>query len=215
MRARSHKTRKQGFTYVEIVIAMGVMLMTLGSAIMMSYRTGEALRTRGARADVEIHARRAMQRVLDELAVARYAMLDPVPNGGSAVDYYRPEDFVAGAIVWGSKSRLSLQYEVGEVDDGLDNNGNGLVDECFLLYTRDADGPGEQRVVLCRNLSELLEGEVPNGLDDNGNGLIDEQGLCLLGVGTNRLEISLTVEGIDSNGIRFQRTMSSSTRLRN
>ena len=73
--------------------------------------------------------------------------------------------------------RFEFVYDPDEVDDGQDNNGNGLIDEGRIVWTRNVGAPDERSVVLCHQVREYLEGEVPNGLDDNGNGLVDEKGL--------------------------------------
>ena len=47
---------------------------------------------------------------------------------------------------------------VGEIDDGLDNNGNGLVDEGQVVWITDLGLPGQRAVVLCNWVSEALDG---------------------------------------------------------
>jgi hypothetical protein len=88
---------------------------------------------------------------------------------------------------------VRFDYEEGELDDGADNNGNGLVDEGCLFWTRDVGEPSEKTHVIARGVREYLEGEEPNLDDDNGNGLEDERGFCLERVG-EALVIRLTLE---------------------
>ncbi len=218
MRQRRRPVAKRAaFTYVELVIALVVMLTALSSALMVSHRSARALRTRDARTDSEMKVRRAMQRVVDELSSTGPSVIYPNPVGdfgGSVLNYRRVADFDGTNTVWGEPCRLEFEYEVGEVDDGIDNNGDGLIDEGVLVYTRGVGQPDEKRIVLCHGVRELLEGETKNGLDDNGNGLIDEAGFCLQRSG-QELIVRLTVEGVDADGLRFERTASTSTRMRN
>ena len=109
---------------------------------------------------------------------------------------------------------IAFEYETGEIDDGRDNNRNGLVDEGVVVLLRDAGGANEQRVVLCHGVRERLEGELVNGLDDNGNGLVDEKGFCLQWV-DGVLALWLSIELIDGNGMHEVRTLQTSVRIRN
>ena len=112
----------------------------------------------------------------------------------------------------GSKTEI-LDYQEGEVDDGLDNNGNGLADEGVLLWTRDLGGAGESTHVICRGVREYLQGEEPNLDADTDNGLEDEPGYCLERVGET-LVIRLTLERQVSDAGIQQRTIETSVKLR-
>lgn len=141
------------------------------------------------------------------------APLPVAPLSAEGIEYRKSTGVVNGTVVWTAPHRIELQLEQGELDDGLDNNGNGLVDERVVVWTRELDGV-EQRTVLCHGVRELLEGEVENGLDDNGNGLIDEAGLCFEPVG-ERLLIRLSLERLDAAGRPFTRTLETQVRPRN
>ena len=116
-------------------------------------------------------------------------------------------------VSW-EQNRLELRYEDDEVDDGIDNDGDGVVDEGVLVLIQDWMGPTEQEVVLCHGVREFLEGETPNMLDDNGNGLIDERGFSVDLDGEN-LTFRLSLERVDASGNTVIRTLESSVWLRN
>ena len=206
---------------MEIVIAISVMAVGLGMGLMGTLRSTEAFRTSDRRATEETNVRRALRRVADELSatgeVGSYP--DPGTAGNSTITYRRAIGFVGGVVQWGELKSLSLEPETGEVMDGLDNNENGLVDEGMIVLIRGVGGADQQRIVLCHGVSRFLEGEIENGDDDNENGMDDEAGFVLQrdpseGDGS-LLNISVTLEGIDQDGTRFQRTLSTSTRMRN
>lgn len=103
----------------------------------------------------------------------------------------------------------------GEVcDNGLDDNGNGLIDERRVLLVPDTATPAEL-VSLGSQVRELAEGELPNGLDDNGNGIADEAGLWFRHDGSGTLTVSLSLERLDGRGGSIVRTLTTSVRMRN
>ena len=108
---------------------------------------------------------------------------------------------------------LSFEYEIGELDDGLDNNGNGLIDEGRLVLTENAGLTNDRRVIT-RWVAELLEGELDDGLDNNGNGLVDEPGFLVERIGES-LIVRVTLQKRDAEGRLMTRTARTSVRLRN
>lgn len=208
---------RRGFTYVELAISITVLGMVMGAAFMLSLRSSAAYRTSDSRANIGTEARRALHFALEDLSSSgpNVLQVDPGAEGGSTIDYRMATEFTAGAIVWSELRRLAFEYETGELDDGLDNNGNGLIDEGILVFTRGVGDPDQKRVVLCHNVSEFLEGEVPDGVnDENTNGLVDEAGFSISRNGSS-ITVALSLEEIDSDGNYFQRTLSSTTTMRN
>lgn len=133
----------------------------------------------------------------------------------AAIDFDRPGAMRAstGRITW-SATRVEFRLEPGEVDDGLDNDGNGLVDEGELVLVRDAGGADELEIVLANGVREHLEGELPNGVDDNDNGLVDERGITFERVGSD-LRIRLTLETTGRDGRILTRTLETTAWSRN
>jgi hypothetical protein len=118
-----------------------------------------------------------------------------------------------GSITWETR-RLQHQYDPDDANDGLDNDGDGLIDEGRVVLIRDSGGADEQTVVLCSDVREYLEGESADGTDQNGNGLIDERGLCFE-LAAGRLTIRLTLEVLDAEGRHATRTVETTVHLRN
>ena len=119
-----------------------------------------------------------------------------------------------GVLTFSSFGRLGFQYDAGEVDDGIDNDGDGLIDEGVFFLERDSGGANQRRIVLAKNVRELLQGEAPNAVDDNGNGLVDEPGFVASIVG-DVVTLRLTIEETTPEGGLVTRTADSSVRLRN
>ena len=122
--------------------------------------------------------------------------------------------FAGGAPTWSSLTRIGFAYEPGEIDDAIDDGGDGLVDEGQLVMVQDVGTAAERTLVLASSVRELLEGELPNAADDNGNGLQDEGGVSFELVGETLL-IRLSLERRDSDNQLLTRTVETGIRLRN
>lgn len=209
---------RAGFSLLELSISMLLLVMLMGSVGVVGQTNMKSFQLTGRLRGADVTAQRAIQRIATELKLTGVSRLAPDPalnafDFESQVDFDQVIDIVNGAPVWGPLLSIGFEYEVGEVDDGLDNDGDGLVDEGRVVMTRNL-GVGPTRIVLCKGVSELLEGEGPNGIDDNGNGLVDEAGFCIERNG-DVLDIRLTILSTDPDNRTFARTVETSVRLRN
>ena len=218
MEARFGAGRSGGYSLIELLIAL-VLLSVIVGAIALIGGTGTRLfKTSATRGALEADARRALGRMQQELLSSDYSSLDTFPAAPLWDDrlvFDQPEEYSSrtGAIQW-SSTVIEFRYEDGETDDGIDNDGDGLVDEGMAVLIKAWNDPKERTVVLCRGVREYLAGETPNGLDDNGNGLIDEQGLCF-DLSQGNLTLRLSMERRDADHVLATRTFESSVWLRN
>ncbi len=212
-------SRRAGLTVVEVVIAMTVLALVLAMVGLATLSGQEAYKTGVNAAHLENMTRRTLDRIADELMEAgqgSIGMQALQPLGSAALTYRTNEGYAAGNNVWSTDTTIQFQYAPGEVDDGVDNDGNGLIDDGVVVLIRDSGGPDQQTVVLTRWVAEFLQGETPNGADDNGNGLQDEQGLSFeYDPGQRTLTIRLTLQRPDAEGRIATRTMQTSVRVRN
>ena len=206
-----------GFTLVEAMITLAILGMVSSLAIMTVSDGQSTFGTTSSTADLEARVRRGIDRIASELLTAGDGQLTPDPTGnfGTSDLLFRQAVGITGtAIDWSNQHRIAFEYDANELDDGVDNDGDGLIDEGNLVLTRNDGMAGEVRVVLCRGVAEMLEGETANGADDNGNGVVDEAGFNVHRVG-DVLFLRLTVqEPIDQGGV-LTRTLETSSRLRN
>lgn len=208
--------RHAGLSLVEVLIAMTLLGGLLSTLLLVVLRGSASAREGMSRQSLEGRARRTLERITNELGSAGAATLDPDPLApwGSSNLTFQSMTGYEGGIQWSLPRTFSVALEEGELDDGSDNNGNGLSDERVLLLTDDSGGAGEQTVVLARGIRELGEGELQNNADDDGDGLIDESGLSFVHVG-GRLLVDLTLEGQDLEGTLLVRSVRGTVRLRN
>jgi hypothetical protein len=221
MKNRTPRRATGGFSLVELMIVATVFLVLVGAVTLTADANARAYQTGMTVATLESQSAIAVERVAAELRTAGLATLNPDPAPGVGSDnlrYAKAVDYQSGAIVWTPKRFLRFEYEQGELDDGVDNNGNGLVDEGRLVITEDAGGPNERQWVLTHGVAEYLEGELDDGVDNNGNGLVDERGFCIERLDlpdAEAIRVRLTLVRRDAEGRVMTRTATTSVQVRN
>lgn len=223
---RSSLSRCAGFTVIEVLISLGVLASLLLISLRVGTSSSSAYRQATTGAQLSAEAKLTVDRVAMELQMASVGTFFPDLDAGgvtntSSLTFQQLVDIVGAAPVYGGPTpgevmQLDLRLSAGEVDDGLDNDGDGLVDERSLVLVRDLGAASELEVTLCANVTERLEGEggLPDGEDDNGNGLVDEAGFDIARNG-DVLTIRLSVAGTDFRGQTMVRTAETAVRLRN
>jgi prepilin-type N-terminal cleavage/methylation domain-containing protein len=207
-----------GFTLIEMVVSLSILGALVGAAALFQSRGQHASVGIQRQADLERRANRAMQAVVRELLSVGVHTLAPDPTGALGTDAMTFQTPVsvsnAGVITWSSPTSLTLQMDTDELDNGLDDDGNGLVDERALVITYGVGTAFERRVVLAHGIANWLEGEVPNMADDNGNGVIDEHGFSLRRIG-DLLYIRLTLEAPAEGGTATAYTITTALVIHN
>ncbi len=218
--ARDNRVARQrgGFGLVEILISASIALLALGTIGLATSSNVNAFEAGNLRAGLIAKASQALERVVREVESADEASLTGVaawPGVAVSTTFDVPATLTlsTGALTW-STHRLELVFEPGEVDDGADNDGDGMVDEGQLVYTRAFGTPQAMPIVLATGVAEFAAGETFDGTDENGNGAIDERGLALSFDGT-RLRIELCLERPDGKGGVVRATISTSATCRN
>lgn len=209
--------RMRGLTQIELIISLTVLTVVAGGTYQILFTGVDAYGTGVSKAELERQASRVLETVTDHISMCGEATLHPrlePPWSSPTVTFQKNLGFSEGAIVWGPPTVLELRPDSGDPEDGLDNNGNGIVDEQMLVLVESPGLPGEKTVVLSRWVREYLEGETPNGKDDNGNGLTDEPGFAL-SVSEGVWTIHLTLERLDRSGRNRTHTVETSVRPRN
>jgi type II secretory pathway pseudopilin PulG len=202
---------------VEMIIATTVLAIFLSALGLAAVRSSDAYEEGAAAAELNAGLNRALEVIVREFEDVVRSELDPqplAPNGADSVDFRVATGYADDAILWGNERRIAWEIEPGEVDDGLDNDGDGLIDEGRVVWTEDPDTLDAMRRVLIGGVRELDEGEIANGLDDDGDGLIDERGFALVLQG-DVLRIRLCIEGVDLRGTVHVRIAETSVHVRN
>lgn len=212
MRRREDRYRREGgLTMIEVVGACAALVVAVGAVATSLTGSLSIWRASAALGGAERRARAALERVTEALTFIDGASIAEdlaPPAGGSGITFRRR---TAGG--WSPTLRITWQPDPADPGDGMDNSGNGIVDEGMIVLITDPDGPDERREVLARFVAARLEGETENGLDDNGNGLVDERGLSLVREG-RLLEIRITTLGSDQVDQPVPRTVRATVAIR-
>lgn len=212
--ARTHENQL-GMTLLEVTISLTVFATAMAGVVMSLGMGGKAYSQSAIHNRLYGKSGRTMQRLVRELGPAAAASLQPAdPEGGDRIEFQPVIDTVGGVPVLGEVTRFSLELDPRELDNGVDDDGDGLVDERVLARVTDPTGPNERRVILLREVREFLEGEADDGIDNNGNGLADESGLAF-DLDGELLTIRLTVEAVLEGGRVVTETLETSMTLRN
>lgn len=203
MKSRFPTRRKAGFTLIEVAIAASILALLLASVGTFQAISQKASRTMVVRSDLERRADRALQTITRALRGAGVHTLIPDPTsafGSDTITFQTPTGVSgAGVVSFSAPSRIALALDTGEADNGVDDDGDGRVDERALVITRDVGLASQTATTTCHGIGEWLEGETSNGLDDNGNGVIDERGFNVRRVG-DLLYVRLTLESRTEDG---------------
>jgi len=211
---------RDGFTLIETLVALSLAAIVLLTASVAAIRSYGAYRSANLTSSTETRLRQAVRRAAWELMSSSLSVLQPQniddDFGTSDLVFQQATgvDVANSRPLWGPPVRLVLEYDRGEADDGVDNDGDGLVDEGVLVLIRDDGGPNEIRTVLCHDVPELGEGETLNNADDNGNGVRDEAGFNVHREG-DIVTLRLSVEENDQQGGTAIRTLSATIQMRN
>ncbi len=209
---------RAGSTLVEAMISLAIVLVILGGALVATEQGTAAYEQQLTENAVQTRTGRGLDRILRELAGSSLGSLNPpdpgAPLGTDALSYQRATGWVGGSIVWSPIERVAFEIEESELDNGVDDDGDGFVDEGVVVHLENPGQIDERRSALVRGVCRYLEGEEPNGLDDNANGLLDESGLSFERV-AGVLIVRLSIEGMGPEHTRVVETVESSIRMRN
>ncbi len=215
---RPPRSTSAGFTLVEVMITVTLMTVVIGSVLTIGLAGSNAFRTGSVRNEMETSARRCLDRLSHELLSARQgsiAALPETPDWDNEIvfDQFDGVSAADGTASW-VPVRLAFRYEAGEVDDGLDNDNDGLIDEGEVVMTRDWGAPDALTTVMCKHIREFSVGETLDGNDENGNQLVDDRGFSFERDG-NYLTIRIAVERFDYDGRLMTTSFDTSVWIRN
>ena len=209
---------RRGVSVVELALAVSLLGAFAGMSLELGLSISDAYRVGARRAEKQDALQRTSAKISELMRGTPLDAVTPagllLPAHATEIDFAQAVDFVGGAVVWSDPQRLTFESAPGDPADGVDNDGNGLVDDGRVVWIRNPGLADEERVVLCSSVLALAAGEVAdNLLDDNGNGLVDEPGLSFAFDG-NRLIVELSLGYVDDAGVVQAETSQRSIALR-
>ncbi len=218
MKTSRATTGQRGFTVIELIASVVLFAIVILVALQSSLVSGRVTATLVTTSELDVQAHRVLDQLTEEFLQARAETLSPeapgAPYGAASMSYERAEATASGDITWSTTRRVEFIQSAADALDGLDNDGNGLVDDGEIWLVTDAGLPGERRALLARHVAGFLGGEQENGLDDNDNGLTDERGLSFE-MRDGALLIRVSLQAVDPKGGVATRTAATAIRLRN
>ncbi len=130
---------QSGFSLMEVLIASAILSILIMATIATMSIAQEMFDTGTAVADGEAIARRALDDISYELYSSSITTLSPAnPNASTYIRFQKNIDFVAGVIVWSDPIQIEWVMDPKEIDNGLDDDGDGLIDEGYIRIWEDA-----------------------------------------------------------------------------
>jgi len=218
MRQPDTRRARGGFALTEL----GMSILLLGSMMLMAGFAADrglgVLRQHRGEQQLIGSVQRTLQRVTRELEFGGLGAMTPrnaSPLWADNLSFRicRGYDDDAAALAWSAERLLRLEYEPGEADDGMDNDGDGLIDEGQLVWIENEGTADEQRIVIAHGVAEYQQGETLDGDDDNGNGLVDERGFTLT-FEDELVTVRLSLQTAGANGV-ITKTLETSVSVHN
>lgn len=131
-----------GFTLVEMTIAMTV-LSILFYALFESMKISDSeYRDQTTQLEVSNGAKKIVQMIADELQNSSLTQItSPLPLFPAFANSitFSVNAGYAGAIIWSAPITYQLTMDEGELQNGIDDNGDGRIDEQLMTRTQNAD----------------------------------------------------------------------------
>ena len=206
-----------GFSLVELAITVVLLVIVLATALRIGTTIAQGSSTANAASEADASVGRAIERMSRALQDSGTGWCGAVVPGVSYddVSYRRVVGWDVVAGIQTIDERIFLERSPSDADDGIDNDTNGIVDDCRVVWVRSPGQPDQMITIVTDRVPEFLEGEIGGNLvDDNDNGLIDERGLALDFAGSG-VRVQLTVVERDGEQRDVVRTASRTVWFRN
>ncbi len=175
VRRASASAGEKGLTLVEATVALVLLVAVIGLAVSTLLTTTRVLGQASDHAVVEATAQRAANIVIVEVrqsgrpgsgsGIAVDAGT-PTPGGGPNRIVFRKNlgfDETTETITWSPAVTFAFEYDDRESGNGLDDDGDGLVDEGRLVRLDTDPGGAARRIVVADRLLDTLRFELDPG----------------------------------------------------
>jgi hypothetical protein len=199
------------------MIVITLLGAVIGSILAVMRTSTRAIGVGTTDARLESLASQTLDQIASRLRSSQRATMTPTlsaPFSSSQITFQPSVGILNGVTVWGPVERIAFEYAPSDPNDGVDNDGDGFVDQGRVVWVQDVGGANERSVVWADGVSEYLHGETLDTTDENGNGLVDEHGLCFDFDGTSVM-VRLTLQARDASGVTLTRTVQERVFFRN
>lgn len=173
--------RRRGLTMIEVLISVAILAVVLGFIYQILFASQKLYVSGSAKGSLQERARTVTSQFFEEIRRADFSYVGNPTLVGTGGDQSLAFQIITGfdsgtntPIVHPTPVIYSSELEEGEIDDGLDNNGDGIVDE--RVITRTFTHPGndmligtaDDRVDTARMAHGLKEGTMLINKDASG-----------------------------------------------
>ncbi len=131
---------RSGYTLLEIAVSLVVLNVVLGGAFMVIFHANRLFSEQMSHVNLEQTGWRVMDRLANELQGANPPTVTPVVIDDSTwLRFQKVTGFSGGAITLGGFATVTFRLAAGETDNNVDDNGDGIADEGFVVLTPDGD----------------------------------------------------------------------------
>lgn len=216
---RTQSNSRSGYGILELMIGLALSALISGVLVSMVNTSSGLANDSMRQSDLDARAGNAFERIQTELERSQVDTFTPaLDEAGTTfaddLQFLQVTTTDENGAVFGQAARIWLEYDDGETDDGTDEDGDGLIDECQLRMTLGIGTSNTRTLTLVHDVAEYGVGELANGLDDDGDGLVDERGFFISRRGDLVLT-SIVLQGPNSIGTVDRRARTSSLFLRN
>jgi prepilin-type N-terminal cleavage/methylation domain-containing protein len=134
---RMNKHRQSGFSLIEVMIVTTIFFVVLGAIFQVmsiglyTYQSGDAM------VAIQNQARRIVDKIANEIQAAGLSTISPTPpatgsEGTHTITFQCSTGYSGDSIQWGDVTTIAFGYESGETDNGVDDDGDTLIDEGLI-----------------------------------------------------------------------------------
>ena len=199
-----------------VLVSLALLVSCVTIAVETLLSTAEITDGSVSRTRLQTETHSIEEMLVKELMAANIDSISPspFPDGSDTLSYRRAVGIVAGAPIFSDERTIGLRDAPSDPVDGIDNDGDGLVDERQLVMIRRVGEVNEQVAVISERIPRLAPNELSNNVDDDGNGLIDESGLSF-SLSGDLLVIRLSLMGRHTDRGMITKSVETAVRLRN
>lgn len=169
--------RTAGFTLLEMIVAIALMAILVGSVGFLMLRTQNLSSELMTQLRVNDTCVRIMSRMRRELqGVEPTTVLPLILDDSPTVQFQTVTGYDAGVVEMGPVITIGFQLAAGEADNGTDDNGDGRADEGGIVYVV----AGQPPIVLSEDILGLRFNQTANGLSFTADvGVLNRDGLLV------------------------------------
>ena len=137
-RARFGPGQKSGFALIELMLALALTIVVVTAVGRNFLEFSRAFTTLAKLMYTNTRAQLVVDRLLEELVTGNFASLAPaVPVNSNSIEFQKIVGVIDGDPVFGNTIHIELVPLESDITDGVDNNGNGLIDEGGIQIWQD------------------------------------------------------------------------------